>query len=525
MIDKVDIMSVYPISPYEYMRPLSPFQPYAFIQRNELNVIDELVFAQGGNCLLVGGPKVGKTSLIRRLARKSLTVPVSYRIGEEEQTGEFSLWGIRQRSSRDALTSLWRHVLFSLVDKVRGLEEIDQKKADRLDSMSRIMLKRKGPIDNESIGIVGQRIAEFGVRVALVLDDFDDLLQDRFFDADFFEALFEQLFVLAVESKRKFRTILCSSVAVGKPDMMQVHTLRGLLAAKVETAREVRKRRFQRLCDDFLADFDLLELSLFSTNEIRELVNMSGKLPADAWQEVYKESGGHPFLAQMFCYYAAKSCEDRTCPIEWPKIRDFVERDEAFNLFMEEVWNACTAEEMTLVRIASGNGSPQQVRLIEAWKLPYGGLPWSIPVDSPRMTQTQTQSILESLVSKPATKGLIFREAKSDETRVGRPELVWVMREAVAEEQSEYYMVGARAVWRALQRQMPRARRPGPTRYERFFRPIEGYYVPYLTLTMYIVTWVILDVLKRDTDYAVWALPWILLYWIIGKVLDSLRRA
>jgi hypothetical protein len=516
-------MRVYP-NPYEYRKPVSFSGPYAFIRRDEFDVIDELVFTRGENCLLVGGPKVGKTSLVGQLVHKRIVVPIPYCVGEGEQPGKFSLRSVRHQSSVNALMSFWEHIMFSLVDEVRQREEIDQEKAERLDSMGRIMLKKKGPIDNESVGRIGQRIAELDTRVTIVLDDFDDLVQDRSFTADFFEVLFEQMFILGVESKQMLRTIICSSVAAGRLYEMQENTLRGFFAAKVERASDSRKDEFRRLCDGFLADFGPLELGLFSINGIRELTNVAGWLPPGAWHEVYRESGGHPFVAQMFCYYAAKERRDRTHPIDWPEVRSFVEKDEEFKLFVEEICNACTEEERILIHVANGKPLPlsQRIQQIESRQLSFGGLPGSILVSAQRWEETQ--AILENLVSKPATKGMVFREAKPDEIEIGRPELVWVMREAVSEEQRAYYMVGARAIWRALWQRIPKTKRPSPTWHERFFRPVEWYYVIYLTLATYIAVWVILDMLGWDIGYARWAWPWMPLYSIIGWILNRRKR-
>lgn len=198
-------------------------------------------------------------------------------------------------------------------------------------------------------------------------------------------------------------------------------------------------------------------LDPLSSQEIAALVGQAPLFPRYVSREVYRESGGHPFLAQALLHYLYANSDDGNPPIAWREALLQMGQDGLVAGFLRELYNQLSRPQRELLHIAAGTASNAQRRAIRQGQLQRGQLPerftWRpfVPKRLP-WGMADTDMLMEDLVSVSSLMGLLFRKATDEEQEEKRPYLIQVGNGPPR------YVVSARFVWRAFRKGIPKLR-------------------------------------------------------------------
>lgn len=306
-------------NPFDYARPVSPSH-FAGRKGVIAKIYDGVLSKEAKDCLVLGSPKIGKSSLVGYLCDKeSLMDHCQSRSLKPEGVTIF----VMEKQDYGNPYEFWRRFVTKLVSATR---QADIGKFGLLVNARRKLWSKETPPDSADMKQVGEVLKRIGITVVIIFDDFDELAKKKDFDAGFFDALL---------NLREYSEGTVRFVAFADTDPSEIF----------RTRRDLGQVR-----SDFLDRFDSIDLVPFSPEEVRELVvrGQPTLTPEDA-ATIVKKTGGHPFLVQAFCFHAFNG---KTQDKSWEEIIGEVQKDSAVVAFINTLRESLSSPEVRVIRDA-----------------------------------------------------------------------------------------------------------------------------------------------------------------------------
>lgn len=435
-------------NPFDYTQRVS--HPKDCVGRTtEIKQVEKCLQA-GRICEVIGGAKIGKTSFLSSLAELGFPIAiVSCRQIADE---------VRKSVTLNVASMLWVRVTEELAKATIELQEVLEARqqqvevqyeriASELKALSRVFRDTEvfRPVELHK---VGERLAVLrpDEHILLAFDDFDELLSRDIMGGATLAGVLDSLLTLYEASGHKVWLVFTSTVELTE-----------LLVERRKGMDEETKARFDRPFNDFQRYLaPPVVLKTLSEQEIKALGRRVPGFPPYASREIYRESGGHPFLAQALYYYAYLNNDEGDPLIAWGEVLKQAGQDGLVVGFLRGLSGQLSRAEHELLRIAMGTASNAQKSAIRyGRRRGKGQLPQSFswrPFVPKRLPwgRANTNMVMKNLVSDPSLMGLLFRKATDEEQQGKRPYLIQVG------DGPRQYVASARFVWRAFRKGIPK---------------------------------------------------------------------
>ena len=260
-------------------------------------------------------------------------------------------------------------------------------------------------------------------------------------------------------------------------------------------------------------------LDLFSQEQIKEFLR-SRYIDADISlinylaREVFKETGGHPFLVQAICYsldatYYDEDSKKIKVPIDWLKIVRTVENSQQIHKFLVNLTQALSRNEQQLLKRLLHKGKrnvgiiPQEIEWRKMWLLLFT-----------TKRSVSTEKTIENIIQKPNTYNLILRKPIANELK--KPYII-----QIEGADDGGYLISSRFVWRQLDSCISVALTTDKS-YGHFLKPPSSLQMTFLILFVLMTGWILLEVLNISTAYALILPIIILVFYFILFVFDKI---
>lgn len=537
---------IQPKNPFDYTKPA---EREIFVGRKEALDDVRTIILEGETpsiCCIVGGPKLGKTSLLEYLrwnvsTNQEMAFPQVY-IGQID-CKSFLL-------PKNSIEWLGRQVvktLTELLDEVQGKtrgqieryhdrkralerEELEESVLEEerqwvarmkphIDTLSKIYVRAMSVSgllsgyssvshvrDFRSLGEDLQDIDDNNLILVLAFDDFDWLLEKSLdIGIDQVVAVLQGLQLLWGSCNLRLRLLQTLRHEPGR--ILE----KRFQSSNMPEALVVEKKKWTQ-------SSQVIKLDLLSLDQVRHLANCANPPFAEyVAREVFRESGGHPFLAQALYFFAFNETQalfendplaEEIPPVgqvvPWISVIEDMEESKEIDRFCQELRGKLppSAEELLCeARRKKKSGEP-----ITHWfqtlpaRIEYQEGKWPFRRRSSKGTKEIIKSIDDSTLP-----GLLFRNAEEEEIAAGEPYLIGI------EKSEEEYVIASRFLWRFLEKGVPRKRK---------FRPPEFDLMQtmYLSLFSFMMFWLILSVLGVNIVWAFVPAALVPLYSLIFKL-------
>lgn len=324
----------------------------------------------------------------------------------------------------------------------------------------------RSAISVQDFQFLGKNLQELHENIKLVLafDDFDQLVENGTSDADQLTEVLRALRSLRGSSNFKIR----------------------LLQSLRDKPVKILYRKFPRQPEPLRIEIEAwtrdsvdIELTVMTQAEVKALIDNVGALfPQYVAREVFRETGGHPFLVQALCYFAF---EERIAIERNPSVSDIVvwievmnrmKQSEHIKRFIQDLLANLSQAERALIQQVTRKGD-------ELGRLP-NEITWRGGLFRRQTGKAETSEIVNSLIREPYTRGLIFREADEDEIESAMPYLIRID----GEWPSTQYAIASRFIWRQLSEGVPKRSKP-----RRHLPELDVYQIPFFSLLLFMLPW------------------------------------
>jgi hypothetical protein len=279
------------------------------------------------DCLIVGGAKMGKTTLLHQLIhslhgpREKAKPTIQWQPQEGQPQGNQQLlvvvalpksprefWlesgqlpNVPGEFLEEVITArtiptardFWRILRWQLLGDIQKLRNLFADQSRKLAWLLDITWKASPA----NVYEIGERFANTQVTIALLIDDLDRYIEDRGFALEFFA----QLFSLSARANGAVRLVATSTVA----DLR--YTFEGRF-------RGNEKDNDYQIALSFLDSFyktEPVHLSPLIKLDVVKLAGLAKEFSLEDAERVYEESGGHPLLAQALCRQAWEEAQSK----------------------------------------------------------------------------------------------------------------------------------------------------------------------------------------------------------------------
>lgn len=491
-------------NPYDYTEPLS-YEGWVG-RRTELEQA-EAVLDEHRVCQVIGQLKTGKSSFLYQLS-KEIGLPlafVSCRTVVEEAT----------KSSSSGPTSLFGKLLLEELRRI--LEKFPQQPTElytslvgELSAIQRIWSDASPARVGDFFEIgkqLGNLLGNLKGELLLAIDDIDVLISPRVIDPRSLAVMLDYALTLTQASASRVHLLLTSKTPL--PDLFDRYQ-RLSRDAKMDPS-------YRRVVEDLKRELaQPVFLKNFMIQEIEELRSQVLVLPSYVTREVWRESAGHPLIAQAWFYYLYQysTLGAPSIEVEWGKVFRGVHQDALIIDLVRNTYERLSREQKELLRIAMGTLSTRQRYAIRYGELPFGQLPPSFSARPFLLKclsshKVDTTNVMNEFVSDPAVMGLFFRVADDYEVEEGRPYLI-----RIGEISPKQYVVSARTVWRLVARGLPKPR----ARHDWYtYSDIRLIRLATTTLFLILVLMGLLPLIHISPGWALILGVVPILYWLLGR--------
>lgn len=368
--------------------------------------------------------------------------------------------------------------------------------------------------DFQSLGDSFRQYKPETVKLVLALDDFDQFIETSGLSKNSFLELLSYLQSL----QGGLRLVLSFRKNIDVFKEIDIHSQDVLSKKNLPT----------KLSDVFQMPVKEIILSVMKSEQIKQLINqVEPELPDYIAFMIYRETGGHPFLVQLFCSYCYNSLHNSEKPesltgtntVDWIGFDGWIDSQlngkKQLRDFFDSLLEVLPRGLQEL--IAEGNKRSLNEQIGElpetiSWKDKRF---WMLP----KLQEQRTTELIDSLIESPTLGELIIRKASGEE--VNKPYCFQIgLLDA-----SQRYVVTSRFIWHYLPKSPLRSeRKPWLDDLPEF----DIYQLTFLSLFFYMLLWWILELLERDTKWAIPAPILIVSYglnrWLVYKLRSKIQN-
>ena len=260
------------VNPFTYGRPIDDEKRFIGRQREIEQVFSRLLSACESTSI-VGESRTGKTSLLKIIANPATAVYFGITPGEYV----FLYQDLQFLDSNTTPTRFWQRVLRSIKRALKEHEDVVEE--------INFAIKEE-TIDNYTLDDIFALIDDAGLHIILLLDEFENVTRNEYFDSDFFGGLR----ALAIHHS-------LALVTSSRQDLVEL-----------THSQEVRSSPFFNI-------FATINLRAFSETEATELIDsyLTGtevKFLLSELNIIFALAGYHPYFIQMVCHHLYKAHQD-----------------------------------------------------------------------------------------------------------------------------------------------------------------------------------------------------------------------
>ena len=265
-------------NPYIHLgRPIRSFQHFYGHRRELTRVTDDV---RNGQCVSVAGiRRIGKTSLLFQLLDADALA--AYHLGDEFLCVYIECVRLARMSSGQVYAEIMRRVCRQqrVLYSARGRFDRHGTPADPTALQKPGETLRFQDLEDSIL-----ELRDAGIRLVLLLDEFEQLASNPHLDVDFFLGLR----ALHIEHELIYIT------------------------ASLQPIMELTFSQPEILSSPFPNIFDSVRLGLFSEAESRHLIRAAGVFSPDTEDFLLDLTGGHPLALQYACHFAFEQQQEKT---------------------------------------------------------------------------------------------------------------------------------------------------------------------------------------------------------------------